>query len=224
MLTGLAKIGVWIYNALIDLRIWFNQALSWVWKEVIVPFIQDIVDDYNEIRVLFGKEPIKLNLDSAKFDKKITELENKKLPPINETVQFVGKWIAPANLKLHIDTSDAYQKLDLIQKKLYNVQHARGVIDEFAIRGYASGGFPARGSLFIAGEKSTEIVASFGGQTGVWNGDQMYSALYSAMTAALANAPQGGGDIYLDGEVIYRNVVNRNNNQVRSTGRAALLT
>ena len=224
LLTGLAKIGVWIYNALIDLRIWFNQALSWVWKEVIVPFLQDIVDDYNEIRVLFGKEPIKLNLDSAKFDKKITELENKKLPPINETVQFVGKWIAPANLKLHIDTSEAYQKLDLIQKKLYNVQHARGVIDEFAIRGYASGGFPARGSLFIAGEKSTEIVASFGGQTGVWNGDQMYSALYSAMTAALANAPQGGGDIYLDGEVIYRNVVNRNNNQVRSTGRAALLT
>ena len=43
------------------------------------------------------------------------------------------------------------------------------------------------------------------------------------MNQALANNAQNG-NIYLDGEVIYRNVVNRNNNQVRATGRTALLT
>ena len=94
-----------------------------------------------------------------------------------------------------------------------------------AFDAYASGGFPAAGSLFIAGEggASPEYVGSFGGQTGVWNSDQLVNAMYNAFSAALASN-QSGGDIYLDGEIIYRNMVRRNNNQVRSTGRTALLT
>lgn len=92
--------------------------------------------------------------------------------------------------------------------------------------GYDSGGFPSAGSLFLAGEgkHSPEYVGTFGGQTGVWNSDQLVTAMYRAVSSALANMPQQGGDIYLDGEIIYRNVVRRNNNHVRSTGRAALLT
>lgn len=88
-----------------------------------------------------------------------------------------------------------------------------------------SGGYPSAGSLFIAGEgrHSPEYVGSFGGQTGVWNSDQLVQAMYTALSSALANNPQGG-DIYLDGEAIYRSVVNHNNTHVRSTGRAALLT
>lgn len=88
---------------------------------------------------------------------------------------------------------------------------------------YASGGFPQIGSLFIAGEAGQEWVGDINGRTGVMNTDQMAAAIYSAMSAALANNPQGG-DIYLDGEVIYRNTVRRNNNHVRATGRTALLT
>lgn len=38
---------------------------------------------------------------------------------------------------------------------------------------YASGGFPARGDLFIAGEAGAEIVSSNGGQTQVSNTDQI---------------------------------------------------
>ena len=90
---------------------------------------------------------------------------------------------------------------------------------------YANGGYPTAGSMFIAGEAGPEYVGSFGGQTGVMNSDQMAVALYNAMSAALANMPQQGGpDIYLDGQVIYKNVVRHNNNYVRSTGRTALLT
>lgn len=89
---------------------------------------------------------------------------------------------------------------------------------------YASGGFPSAGSLFIAGEAGPELVANIGSQTGVWNSDQLIQGMYNAFAAALAANPQGGGDIYLDGEVIYKNTVRRNNNRVRSTGRSALLT
>lgn len=91
---------------------------------------------------------------------------------------------------------------------------------------YANGGYPTAGSLFVAGERpgqGPEFVGSFSGQTGVWNSDQLVQGMYNAFTAALSNMPSGG-DIYLDGQVIYRNVVRRNNNYVRSTGRTALLT
>jgi hypothetical protein len=80
--------------------------------------------------------------------------------------------------------------------------------------------------MFIAGEAGAEWVGDINGRTGVMNTDQMERALYRAMVAALTVVPpsQGGGDIYLDGEKIYASVVRRNNNQVRSTGRTALLT
>lgn len=50
---------------------------------------------------------------------------------------------------------------------------------------FANGGFPTRGSMFIAGEQNgnPEYVGSINGRTGVYNADQM--------TAALANANEG---------------------------------
>lgn len=105
------------------------------------------------------------------------------------------------------------------------VNGAKRGIGSAQFNNYANGGFPSAGSLFVAGEgnKNPEFVGNLGGQTGVWNSDQLVQAMYAAMNQALANNAQNG-NIYLDGEVIYRNVVNRNNNQVRATGRTALLT
>ena len=45
---------------------------------------------------------------------------------------------------------------------------------------YANGGFPAQGSMFIAGEAGAEFVGNIGGRTGVYNTDQMAGALASA--------------------------------------------
>lgn len=45
---------------------------------------------------------------------------------------------------------------------------------------YASGGFPTQGSMFIAGENGAEFVGQIGGRTGVYNTDQMATALASA--------------------------------------------
>lgn len=234
--TVFAKAWVWLYNADRDIRIMLWSLLKWL-LDTVNNALQSILSGVNSLIAkmndVFGTDiqPIEFSIDSKFVDDKIAELEATKLPPITETVELVGKWKDPGKLNLTINTSSAYQAVNAlyqkateVEKKLANIHKARGEVDQFAIRGYASGGYPATGSLFVAGEAGPEIVASFGGQTGVWNSDQMYSALYSAMSAALAANPQGGGDIYLDGEVIYRNTVRRNNNQVRSTGRAALLT
>lgn len=169
--------------------------------------------------------PVTLKIDSANVDKKIKELEQKKLPPITEKVKVVGEW-TPTTVKINVwEANRALDSVgDRVNRIVRSLSSAIGSSGR-TIEMYASGGFPSAGSLFIAGETgaSPELVGNFGGGTQVMNSEQLASALYGAFSAALAANPQGG-DIYLDGEVIYRNTVRRNNNAVRATGRSALLT
>ena len=44
----------------------------------------------------------------------------------------------------------------------------------------ASGGFPAHGSLFVAGENGAEMVGQIGNRTAVANNDQIVSGIASA--------------------------------------------
>lgn len=239
IVTVFAKGDVLFTNLWIDIKIWFYTAIAWIVDHLnallakIEGKINKAIEAYN---ALTGNKvkPISLQIDSTKVDQKIEELRKTKLPPITETVQLAGKWNAP---KVTIATNLANEALDALGLKVNKIGKALSSVGStlsvmtgresrtpVAISLYASGGFPTVGSLFLAGERGAEYVGDIGGRTGVMNTDQMADAMYSAMVSALANAPQSGGDIYLDGEIIYRNVVRRNNNQVRSTGRAALLT
>ena len=111
---------------------------------------------------------------------------------------------------------------------------------------YASGGSP-HGSLFVAGEAGAELVGHIGGRTEVLNQSQIAASiaagvhrnlgmvgvtasggynlsdgsnedvLYRAFSRALADSDLGG-DIELDGNVLYRAMVNRNRANTRLTG------
>ena len=238
--TTFKKAWVWINNALIDIRIAIATVLKWILDRVndalqwILDSINAAIASFNEV---FGTDlkPIEFQIDTTFLDEKIDELEKKKLPPITETVQVVSEWKDPGKLKLQIDTQAAYAAIDNLGKKVNKLGSAvastvsalgaaEGNRSRINIQKYASGGFPTMGTMFIAGERGAEYVGDIGGRTGVMNTEQMERALYRAMVSALTVMPRDGGDIYLDGEVIYRNVVRRNNNMVRSTGRTALLT
>lgn len=101
---------------------------------------------------------------------------------------------------------------------------------------YASGTLNA-GSMFIAGEAGPELVGHIGGRTEVLNASQIASAiaagvagasysydaqgmseemLYNAFVRALNDTDSG--DIYLDGEAIYRSVRKHNDMNTRMTG------
>ena len=111
---------------------------------------------------------------------------------------------------------------------------------------FASGGRP-HGSIFWAGEAGAEIVGHVNGRTEVLNRSQIASAIYSAVRSAMVgttirtDVSQGdyqteneeamyrafsraladsnlGGDIELDGDVLYRAIVNRNRRNTRMTG------
>lgn len=233
--TAFQNVLIFIHNVWVDLQIGFwwlvskiIEGLNWALEKV-ETVINSAIDVWNTVTGSNIK-PVNLQIDSTKVDDKIEELKNTKLPQITETVQITTRITQPQAIRLSVDASGAYTAIDNIERRITNANNnlgrvaGRAALDLFSIRGYASGGFPSVGSLFVAGESGAEFVADINGRTGVYNTDQMSSALYNAMVAALQTMPQGGGDIYLDGEVIYRNTVRRNNNQVRSTGRSALIT
>lgn len=57
----------------------------------------------------------------------------------------------------------------------------------FSIPGFASGGFPDRGELFMARESgTTEMVGSFGSRTAVANNDQIVAGIATGVRAAVA--------------------------------------
>lgn len=229
-------------NAGTQIKIWLLQLLGFI-IDAINNKLKELEIMVNGVIAILNKmgmnlEPITISIDRSGIDDTIAELEKTKLPTLTEDVDIVPKWTDPGKLKLEISTEGVDRtfdewdrKIDAIGKKIANytktIYDGAGALKPGLgggnIQAYASGGFPTMGSYFLAGENGPEYVGSINGQTGVWNSDQMAQALYNAVASAMAQY-SGGGDIYLDGEVIYRNTVRRNNNQVRSTGRSALLT
>ena len=231
-------------NAWISIKQGVLTAVKWILETVNKVLLKPLQDDINGAinawNDIFGTElkPVKLTIDTSGLDAKIAELEETKLPDIDQNIDFVAKWSEPEPWKPKLDSSGitneitkiadwAKKKVDEIGSSITGVMQTLTDIksnNTRTVSTYASGGYPAAGSLFIAGESGAgaEWVGDIGGRTGVMNTDQMAAAMYEAMNAALRNNPSGG-DIYLDGEVIYQNTVRYNNNNVRATGRSALL-
>lgn len=88
-------------------------------------------------------------------------------------------------------------------------------MDRFTITapGFASGGYPDEGQLFIARERGAEMVGSIGGRTAVANNDQIVEAIRQGVYDAemAARSGDGGGDtyVYLDGEQIATRIEKR---------------
>lgn len=102
---------------------------------------------------------------------------------------------------------------------------------------YASGTLNA-GSMFIAGEAGPELVGHVNGRTEVLNASQIASAIaagvassggfneevmYRAFVRAL-NDSDNGGDVYLDGDVLYRHILNKNKAMKKAYGFNPMLT
>lgn len=75
------------------------------------------------------------------------------------------------------------------EKKLSEEQKALlEELEKYRISGYASGGFPDEGELFIAREAGAEMIGSLGGRTAVVNNDQIVEGISQGV--ADANAEQ----------------------------------
>ena len=74
-------------------------------------------------------------------------------------------------------------------------------LKQYRMSGYASGGFPSMGQMFVAREAGPELVGTIGGRTAVANNDQIVQAVaagvYDAVVAAMSRAgsSSAGGDV-----------------------------
>lgn len=87
----------------------------------------------------------------------------------------------------------------MIQRGINRIQISSSMISgvQTAIRGYASGGFPETGQLFMANEAGPELVGNIGRRTAVANQGQItegiYAATYDAFSKALSERGSNGG-------------------------------
>ena len=76
------------------------------------------------------------------------------------------------------------------------------------LQGFASGGFPNQGQLFVAGEAGPEMVGTVGGKTAVANNDQIVEGIRQGVFEAVSAAMNGSGGretyvkVYLDSKEI----------------------
>lgn len=95
------------------------------------------------------------------------------------------------------------------------------------VAGYATGGFPPVGELFVARESGPELVGTLGGRPAVANESQIENGIKSAVLEALQSGDFANGNIslqlYIDGNEIKDVIVRRINNDVQMTGRSPLM-
>lgn len=88
-------------------------------------------------------------------------------------------------------------------------------ISSFGILGYADGGFPDYGDLFIANERGPELVGTIGNRTAVANTSSIETAIYNAVRSAMSDSAGGqSADIHvtvdIDGDTVGETVARYN--------------
>lgn len=88
-------------------------------------------------------------------------------------------------------------------------------ISSLGILGYADGGFPDYGDLFIANERGPELVGTIGNRTAVANSSSIETAIYNAVRSAMSDSTGGqSADIHvtvdIDGDTVGETVARYN--------------
>lgn len=99
-------------------------------------------------------------------------------------------------------------EVDPVLKRRLKGQSTWADISSLGILGYADGGFPDYGDLFIANEAGPELVGTIGNRTAVANSSSIETAIYNAVRLAMYDSNTGGqtADIHvtvdIDGDTV----------------------
>jgi hypothetical protein len=99
-------------------------------------------------------------------------------------------------------------EVDPVLKRRLKGQSTWADISSLGILGYADGGFPDYGDLFIANEAGPELVGTIGNRTAVANSSSIEIAIYNAVRSAMYDSNTGGqtADIHvtvdIDGDTV----------------------
>ena len=94
----------------------------------------------------------------------------------------------------------------------------------YKFNGYASGGFPSKGEMFVMNEEEPEWIGNLGGRTAVMNKDQVVQSVLSLVdksTNALSNSRQEQSQVvnlYADDILLGKAVIKSINKTSLATG------
>ena len=220
-----------------ELKRWIYEKMPWLAKLLGIDetsFTTDITIDTDADISRPAQSVIDLNKKSEsgninvgfKADTSISAATNAMLAGVNAATQ-AALWV---KFKTDTTLSPDTQKLIGLMSVNGAVIGALGAVN---VRTYASGGDPDMGTLFYAGERGAEVVATSPGGTGVMNMKQMQDAVSNgnAQTVnavyAMANMIVGAinsKDVnsYLDGRLVTDVVARGLNNRTRATGQPVI--
>lgn len=106
-------------------------------------------------------------------------------------------------------------EVDPVLKRRLKGQSTWADISSLGILGYADGGFPDYGDLFIANERGPELVGTIGNRTAVANSSSIETAIYNAVRSAMSDSTGGqSADIHvtvdIDGDTVGETVARYN--------------
>lgn len=106
-------------------------------------------------------------------------------------------------------------EVDPVLKRRLKGQSTWADISSLGILGYADGGFPDYGDLFIANERGPELVGTIGNRTAVANSSSIETAIYNAVRSAMSDSSGGqSADIHvtvdIDGDTVGETVARYN--------------
>lgn len=106
-------------------------------------------------------------------------------------------------------------EVDPVLKRRLKGQATWADISSLGILGYADGGFPDYGDLFIANEQGPELVGTIGNRTAVANSSSIETAIYNAVRSAMSDSTGGqSADIHvtvdIDGDTVGETVARYN--------------
>ena len=88
----------------------------------------------------------------------------------------------------------SYTGKTLTLKTVAEAAEAGAMVGKLAIGGYATGGFPAQGEMFIAREAGPELVGSIGSQTAVANNGQIIDGIRQGVAQAMMEVVMATAD------------------------------
>ena len=192
---------------------------------------KEVVESQAKVREEYEKTGAAIDAITQDMFDSITKV-SEKAPKIKVGIEIDPKGLANSTSRIYGTLASALAKNSLIMPIVST--NAPNIDNEItrrqssisAIRFYASGGTPAVGTLFYAGESGSEIVANMSHGTGVMNVSQMQDAVANGnievvnAVYAMANMVAGAVnnknfDVYMDTQKVGQSVSRYQYNQAR---------
>ena len=220
-------IGELFSNLIVGAFDFINAVISWLQDPKNIETISDAIIDFVQ------------GIDWGKIGKEFIKCLTKILSPMTWINLSLG--LAKISFGLFTDEKDR-KKLDDAYKKLSKFFNGIGQLftDLFSFKwkwnekidfskyGFANGGYPASGEMFIARENGIpEMVGSIGGRTAVANNDQIVEAISIGVYNAYMDAmSRSGGNkqptiVQINGREVFRAVQDESSAYTRRTGQPA---